>query len=49
MELEEGGEAPRMDSKVKHAEIESLTFGGVSNVVVPKEFPPKLLYSLYGW
>ena len=41
MEPEEGGEVPRTESKVKNVEIEALPYGGVSNVVVSKEFPPK--------
>jgi len=41
-ELEEDDEVPRKKSEMKNAEIEALTFGGVSNVVVAKEFPPKI-------
>ena len=42
MEFEEGEEVHKIDSEVKNAEIETPRFGGVSDVVVPEEFPHKL-------
>ena len=42
IDVQDDDEAPRPKSEVKNAEFETLFFGGVCNVVIPKEFPPKL-------
>jgi len=38
----EGGEVSRAIYVEKNAKFETLPFGGASNVVIPKDFPPKL-------
>ena len=40
MELEEGGEVPRIESKVKNTKFETLPFGDLRNVMVTEEFLP---------